>query len=224
MFGSSLAPSGWQDKRVLQWPTRDYRGVTTTEVKRSLFHCTLARTDGEEQARAVIAQARRQFPGARHHCTAYLYGGVGENPTQRSSDDGEPSGTAGAPMLEVLRGAGLSNITAVVSRIFGGTLLGTGGLARAYAGAVTDGLAAMPRVRPRVRHLVAFGVDHADAGRVLGALRDQGVAIAATEYGDTVRVVVQAEDETSVAALLAHITHGAARPEAAGQAVVEVPL
>jgi len=112
----------------------------------------------------VVADARRRIPEARHHCHAWVLGATGQR--RRSSDDGEPGGTAGAPMRAVLTGAGLSDVVAVVSRTFGGTLLGVGGLARAYSAATGAALAAAVRVRrvPVVR--VSADVGHADAGRV----------------------------------------------------------
>src|SRR4051794_36725214 len=94
-------------------------------VSRSRFRCLLVRVDDELSARGVIEQARREHWDARHHCSAYVLGP--DRGTERSSDDGEPPGTGGAPMLEVLRGRELSDVVAVVTRWFGGTLLGTRG-------------------------------------------------------------------------------------------------
>ena len=115
------------------------------EVSRSRFLCRLARVEDEVSARSVIEQARKQHWDARHHCSAFILGA--DHRLERSSDDGEPAGTGGAPMLEVLRGRDLSDVVAVVTRWFGGTLLGTGGLSRAYADAVRAG--AGPRHRGR---------------------------------------------------------------------------
>ncbi|MGH3317578.1 MAG: IMPACT family protein, partial [Nocardioidaceae bacterium] len=109
-----------------------------TEVKRSRFLCRLRRVEHEDQARAVVDEARREHGDARHHCSAFILGPAGQ--VQRSSDDGEPAGTAGGPMLEVLRGREVSDVVAVVSRYFGGTLLGAGGLVRAYSDAVRAAL------------------------------------------------------------------------------------
>ncbi len=96
---------------------------------------------------------------ARHHCTAFVLGPDGT--TMRSNDDGEPSGTAGAPMLEVLRGRGLTDVVAVVTRWFGGTLLGTGGLIRAYGDAVSLALDGASLVRMELREGLVVEVDHA---------------------------------------------------------------
>ncbi|RYE74360.1 MAG: YigZ family protein, partial [Myxococcales bacterium] len=100
-------------------------------VERSRFLTQLVRVPDEASAREVIDVRRREHWSARHHCTAFVIGPDGA--LQRSNDDGEPAGTAGAPMLEVLRGAEISDVVAVVTRYFGGVKLGTGGLARAYS-------------------------------------------------------------------------------------------
>lgn len=112
-------------------------GPAEAEVgaKRSRFLAHLAPAADEEAARAVIEAARRAHHDARHHCSAFVLGP--DRRTERSNDDGEPAGTAGSPMLDVLRGSGLTDVVAVVTRWFGGTLLGTGGLIRAYSDAVT---------------------------------------------------------------------------------------
>ena len=103
-------------------------GEHELEIKRSRFLCALARVDSDEAAREFIAERRKLHHEARHHCTAYV---LDEGRAQRSNDDGEPAGTAGAPMLEVLRRNEITGVVAVVSRYFGGVLLGAGGLVRA---------------------------------------------------------------------------------------------
>lgn len=107
-------------------------------VLRSRFLARVGRVEDEAAARALIAEARSTHHDARHHCTAFVIGPDGS--LRRSNDDGEPSGTAGRPMLEVLAGREVSDVVAVVTRWFGGTLLGTGGLARAYADATAAAL------------------------------------------------------------------------------------
>lgn len=151
------------------------------EVKRSRFVCDLARVPTEDEARLVIERVRADSRDARHHCTAFILGPEGA--TQRSNDDGEPSGTAGAPMLEVLRGRGLSDVVAVVTRWFGGTLLGTGGLIRAYGDAVGAAVDAADLVRRERRAVVGLTVSHAAAPRLENALRSQpGVAVTDLAY------------------------------------------
>lgn len=110
------------------------------EVKKSRFLAVLANCRSEAEAQQLIETVRKRHYDARHNCYAWRISG--ENRTEeRQSDDGEPQGTAGKPMLELLRGSGLSDVCAVVTRYFGGTLLGTGGLVRAYSDALREALA-----------------------------------------------------------------------------------
>ena len=108
--------------------------------KKSRFIATIRKCETEEEAVAFIEEMKKKYWDARHNCSAFIIGSRGE--LTRCSDDGEPSGTAGRPMLEVLTGSGIRNIAVVVTRYFGGTLLGTGGLVRAYTQAVKEGLQA----------------------------------------------------------------------------------
>ena len=98
--------------------------------KKSRFIAKLYPVSSEEEALEILEKVRKKYWDARHHCWAFVLGE--EQPLERCSDDGEPSGTAGKPILEVLRGAQLRNVLMIVIRYFGGTLLGTGGLVRAY--------------------------------------------------------------------------------------------
>ncbi|WP_432515015.1 YigZ family protein [Kineococcus sp. SYSU DK001] len=148
-------------------PARAVR--TELVVERSRFLTTLEPVDGAAAAEAVVARVRREFPDARHHCTAAVLGEDGG--LARSHDDGEPAGTAGAPMLAALRGAGVTGVVAVVTRYFGGVLLGTGGLVRAYGGSVGAALAAAGVVRRRWVDLVDVRAGLADGGRVEAELR-----------------------------------------------------
>jgi uncharacterized YigZ family protein len=153
-------------------------------VSRSRFVATLAPVADEAGADAVIAEVRREFHDARHHATAIVLGPDGQR--QRSNDDGEPAGTAGAPMLAVLRGAELTDVVAVVARYFGGTLLGAGGLVRAYGGAVAATVEAAQRVGrvPVARFELSAG--HEDAGRLEHRIRswasDHAVAVGDGRY------------------------------------------
>lgn len=159
------------------------------DVRRSRFLAVVCRVGDESAARAVIAGCRSAYPDARHHCSAFVLGPAPR--TERSNDDGEPSGTAGAPMLQVLRSADLSDVVAVVTRYFGGTLLGTGGLARAYADAVHAALDSDDRRVRRVPvELFELVVPHADAGRVEAALR-----AAALDRADLQVLETRYEDE-----------------------------
>ena len=165
------------------------------EVTRSRFIATLAPATDRAAVDDVVAEVRAQFHDARHHCVAFVLGPDGR--ITRSNDDGEPAGTAGAPMLAVLSGAGLTDVVAVVSRYFGGTLLGAGGLVRAYGQAVTAAVDQARRVRRRRVQVVAVRTDHATAGRLEHRLRAWAPAhhasVAAAHYdADGVRLEVVA--------------------------------
>jgi uncharacterized YigZ family protein len=182
----------------------------TIEVKRSRFVCTLRRVEHEAAARALVETLRKEHWDARHHCSAFVLGPP-PTPVERSSDDGEPAGTAGAPMLEVLRGHAVSDVAAVVTRWFGGTLLGTGGLARAYADAVRAALDHAGTQRRTLMREHLLRLDHAEAGRVESELRARGVAVLGAEYAARVelRLGVTVEAEARLAGLVAELTGGA---------------
>lgn len=191
------------------------------EVKRSRFLATLVRVEDEAQARAVVDRLRREHWDAGHHCTAFVLGADGA--VQRSSDDGEPAGTAGAPMLEVLRGAEVSDTIAVVTRWFGGVLLGAGGLVRAYGDAVRAGLDQAGTLRrSRVRE-VELILEHADAARLETELRARGVSVLDVEYAAQVRLLlgVPVDRHDHLRAVVAELTAGAGSPEPVGERWVD---
>ncbi|MCP1439159.1 putative YigZ family protein [Erwinia persicina] len=117
------------------------------EIKKSRFITLLAHTEGVEAARAFVQQVKGEHPAARHHCWAWVAGAPDDSQQLGFSDDGEPSGTAGKPMLAQLMGSGVGEITAVVVRYYGGIQLGTGGLVKAYGGGVQQALKLLPRAR-----------------------------------------------------------------------------
>ena len=200
-------------------------GSTEIEVKRSRFLCTLERVEDEASARAVVERLRREHWDARHHCSAFVLAPPGPTRVERSSDDGEPAGTAGAPMLEVLRGQGVGDVVAVVTRWFGGTLLGAGGLVRAYGDAVRAGLAAAGTLRRDLVRELTLEVDHADAGRVESELRSRGVAVLDTAYAARVllRLGVPPADEERLHAPVAELTAGTAAAVPSGERWVDRP-
>jgi len=181
------------------------------EVKRSRFVCDVAPVPTEDDARAFVETVRSGTRDARHHCTAFVLGPDGG--TQRSNDDGEPSGTAGAPMLDVLRGRGLTDVVAVVTRWFGGTLLGTGGLIRAYGDAVSAAVDAATVVTYARRDGLVVTVGSADGPRVENALRGlPGCAVTSTSWGATglvLALAVEPGTEESVRGLVGALTAGA---------------
>ena len=196
-------------------------GEAEIEVKGSRFLCTLRRVPDEPAARAVVAELRRAHWDARHHCSAFVIGP--DAMLQRSSDDGEPAGTAGAPMLEVLRGAGVSDVVAVVTRWFGGTLLGAGGLVRAYGDAVRAALDESGTLRRSLLQEVSLDVDAADAGRIEGDLRARGVAVLDGEWSARVRLVLATRPEglDDLRSAVSALTAGRAEPELVGQRWVD---
>jgi uncharacterized YigZ family protein len=161
-------------------------GEHELEVRKSRFLCALARVTSEEEARGFIQQRRKRHHDARHHCSAYIVGDDAQ--TQKSSDDGEPAGTAGIPMLEVLRRNEITNTVAVVSRYFGGVLLGAGGLVRAYGGAVSEALDHVGLVDRQPARVVSTTVDHPVAGKLENDLRSAGYRVVDVRYSDRVRI------------------------------------
>lgn len=199
---------------------------TETEVKRSRFLCRLERVETEADARAVVESARREHWNARHHCSAFVLGASAlPEQVRRSNDDGEPSGTAGIPMLDALTGRGLVDCVAVVSRYFGGVLLGAGGLVRAYSGALiaaADEAHATNMIVERARReLFALPLPHADAGRVEAELRQRGVAVLGTDYGALATVRLTGDRDT-VTALVAAATAGTAHLDSLGHEWIDV--
>jgi len=197
-------------------------GEHEVEIRRSRFVCALARVDGEDAARAFIAERRKEHWNANHNCTAYVLGDDGG--VQRSSDDGEPAGTAGVPMLEVLRHRRLTDTVAVVTRYFGGTKLGAGGLIRAYGGAVSAAVDEVGVLERRRLLVVDVFADYVLGGRLESDLRDSSLAVRGVAYEERVRIeVALPEAELEAFGLrLAELTGGRAECEVRGATVVEV--
>ncbi|GAB2757887.1 YigZ family protein [Salinifilum aidingensis] len=188
-------------------------GEHETEIKKSRFLCSLTPVTSEQEAREVIAQRKRAHHEARHNCSAFVLGDRGE--VQKSSDDGEPAGTAGVPMLEVLRRNEITNAVAVVTRYFGGVLLGAGGLIRAYGGAVSEALEVVGTVQRRPVRVVFVTADYATAGKLDNELHSAGHHVAGVEYGDRARFHVHVPEESvdELRSWLGEVTAGAAEVE-----------
>jgi uncharacterized YigZ family protein len=193
-------------------------------VSRSRFLCVVDRVEDELSARAVIEQERRAHWDARHHCSAFVLGP--DRSLERSSDDGEPPGTGGAPMLEVLRGKGLSDVVAVVTRWFGGTLLGTGGLGRAYADAVRAALDVTTLVQRVEQELCEVTVDLAGAGRLEHELRSRGTKVLNIDFTDvaTLSLAVPAIAVPIAEEIVAELTEGRAELVHRGRRWVDAPV
>ncbi|MCS3443146.1 YigZ family protein [Microbacterium phyllosphaerae] len=197
-------------------------------IKKSRFIATVEPVGSVEEADAVIARLRKQWWDARHNCTAMVTGLLGDQ--ARSSDDGEPSGTAGVPMLEVLRRRELTDVVAVVTRYFGGVKLGAGGLVRAYSSAVSEALDLATLVNRQSLTQVTIDVAHADAGRFDNLLRDwvlhHGATLGDTRYGAsaTLEAWVPAEELDRLADDIAAASAGAVVPVIGGERIVDVPV
>lgn len=143
-------------------------------VKRSRFLTTIARVNSPTEARHAISSERARFPDARHHCHAFAITSEGALPSLHSSDDGEPAGTAGRPILDTLRNVPLVNVVAIVTRYFGGTLLGTGGLVRAYSEAVRSTYEGAPVARRRQTPQYVAHLPHSEAGKYIAEWNARG--------------------------------------------------
>lgn len=183
------------------------------EEKKSRFIATVRPCATEEDAVAFIEEMKKKYWDARHNCSAYVLGERGG--LTRCSDDGEPSGTAGRPMLEVLLGSGIQNVAVVVTRYFGGVLLGTGGLVRAYTQAVQEGLAACTVGRMRYGAELRIRTDYNGVGKILYQLGNAGLEPISSEYTDkvTLSVIVPAENEEALRKSMADATGGRAEIE-----------
>ncbi len=182
-------------------------GEGRIEEKKSRFIATLRSVESEEEANAFIAEMKKKYWDARHNCSAFVIGSGAE--LTRCSDDGEPAGTAGRPMLEVLLGSGVRNVAVVVTRYFGGTLLGTGGLIRAYTAAVQEGLAAS-RIGVRFAgKRLKLVTDYTDIGKVLYILGNLGLEPASSDYGADVQLEIPVSEEV-LPKLKAELTEGTA--------------
>ena len=178
--------------------------------KKSRFIATVVPVETEEEALAFVADMKKKYWDARHNCYDYDIGGRQE--LQRCSDDGEPSGTAGRPMMEVLLREGIHNAAVVVTRYFGGVLLGTGGLVRAYQKAVQEGLADCTLVTKQKGMLGTIETDYNGVGKIQYILGQNQVAVADTIYKEDVcmQIVVSLEQKDRIEKELTEGTGGKA--------------
>ncbi len=196
------------------------RSETETVVNRSRFVCTLYRVATDAEARERISAHRKANWDATHNCTAYVLDG---GQAARSNDDGEPAGTAGVPMLEVLRGRDLTDVLAVVTRHFGGVKLGAGGLVRAYGGAVSAAVDAAGTVALATWQRLSVRVDYGQAGSLEGLLRlREDVRLVNVAFGPTVVFDLACADVELMVDWLASQTAGAAEVDPAGTLRVEL--
>lgn len=196
-------------------------------IKKSRFIAQIAPVSSVDEADAVIAGIRKRYWDARHNCSAMVTGLLGDQ--ARSSDDGEPSGTAGIPMLEVLRRRELTDTVAVVTRYFGGVKLGAGGLVRAYSTAVSEALDLAALVQRMSLTQVTLEVAHADAGRYDNLLRDwaghHGATLGEPSYTSTatLELWVPAHELDRLDDDVAAASAGSVVPVRGGERIVDVP-
>ena len=183
-------------------------GTGEIEEKKSRFIATVAPVSSEEEAAAFIASMKKKYWDARHNCSAFITGDRGEK--SRCSDDGEPSGTAGRPMLDVLEGAHVTNVCVVVTRYFGGTLLGTGGLVRAYSAAVRAALDNCTLIKKINGYLLKVTLDYNDYGKIEREAAKKGYLIHEKDYGENVTVSFLTEDADAIRADVTDMTAGRA--------------
>lgn len=179
--------------------------------KKSRFIATVIPAETEEEALAFIESMKKKYWNATHNCFAYVIGQ--RNELQRCSDDGEPSGTAGRPMLDVLLGEEIHNVAVVVTRYFGGTLLGTGGLVRAYSASTQAGLTSAKIITKIKGFKLQIKTDYNGLGKIQYILGQRGIKILNSIYTDNVEleVLIPEDDVSSVQAEITEGTNGRAR-------------
>lgn len=163
---------------------------SVTVIERSKFICLVSGVNSEEEAKNFIASTRKKYPQANHYCYAFVLGENGFN--QKFSDDGEPHGTAGMPILTAIKGRGLINVVAVVVRYFGGIKLGTGGLSRAYGGAAAETLDKSDTVFLTDAEFFTLTLTYGQYKKISNLL--SGIVVS-TEYGGEVKVTVAVKTE-----------------------------
>ncbi len=180
------------------------------KIKGSRFIASVFAISQSDEVAALIDGCREQFRDAGHHCYAWRLSGADR---MRYSDDGEPSGTAGRPILQEIDGRDLVDVVVIVSRIFGGTRLGTGGLVRAYGGAAAEALDLATIVERTVVETLIIRFDYGFTGPVQGVLASYGLTAGASDYGAEVsfELAVPVEQVEAVRAALVDATHGSVR-------------
>lgn len=193
-------------------------------IQKSRFIAHVNRAETEEDAQAFIQSIKKEHWNATHNCSAYL---IGENDLiQKANDDGEPSGTAGIPMLEVLKKRGLKDSVVVVTRYFGGIKLGAGGLIRAYGRAASEGIDAVGIVERKLMNVMKIGIDYTWLGKLENELRNQKFLVKDIHYSDQVEIDVYVESEGTgqFSDLITELTNGQADISDGPQEYLEVDV
>lgn len=199
-------------------------GLVDDNIKKSRFICQVKRVTSEEEGRAFIAQIKKEHYKANHSCSAMI---IGENSDiKRSSDDGEPSGTAGTPMLTVLEKQGLTNLVVVVTRYFGGIKLGTGGLIRAYSGSVAHALQEIGIVEVKELEGIKIKLTYPQYQTFGNFLQKHDLQEFDTEFLENVMTDLYLEEE-KIEETLAELTEfysGKVEIQKSGTKIVEIPI
>ncbi len=176
--------------------------------KKSRFIANCAHVTTEEEAMAYVASMKKKYYDARHNCWAFVVGDM-----TRSSDDGEPSGTAGRPILDVLTGREICDVVMVVTRYFGGVLLGTGGLVRAYSAAAAAGIDASTLIERRVGLPLSITTDYGNVGRIQHLIAERGLYLKDTVFDAEVKFIcmVDPKDKDAITTLVTNETSATAR-------------
>lgn len=185
-------------------------GVGEIVEKKSRFIATVKPVHSEEEATAFINEMKKKYWDARHNCSAFVIGERQE--LTRCSDDGEPAGTAGRPMLDVLLKEEITDVAVVVTRYFGGVLLGTGGLVRAYQGALQEGIAASVLLEKTEGYSLTVTTDYNGVGKLQYLFGQQKITIVDSEYGADVKmkVMIPQEMKDAIGAAITDQTNGTA--------------
>jgi uncharacterized YigZ family protein len=185
----------------------------TTTVSNSRFITTIGHVASADEARQFLSQTRQEMSDASHHVYAFRIG-YGNSVTEGMSDDGEPAGTAGPPVMAVLRGSAIGDIIIVVTRYFGGTKLGTGGLVRAYGDAARSGLSALKTEEKRLRHILGVEVSYAAYEYTKRLIEKYEGEIEDETFAGDITIILRlpAEHETEFAQQLSELTAGKSQP------------
>ena len=168
-------------------------GEAEIAISKSRFITHVSRAETEEEAIEFIEHIKKLHSSATHNCSCYM---IGEHDQiQKANDDGEPSGTAGVPMLEVLKKQGLKDTVVVVTRYFGGIKLGGGGLIRAYGKATTEGIDAAQVVERKLHHVMKIAIDYTWLGKVENEVRNSQYTLNDIQYAEAVEVLVDVEKD-----------------------------
>lgn len=185
-------------------------GESEIIISKSRFLTYVERVETEEEAILFIDKIKKMHASATHNCSCYM---IGEHDQiQKANDDGEPSGTAGVPMLEVLKKQGLKDTVVVVTRYFGGIKLGGGGLIRAYSKATTEGIAAAQVVERKLHYLMKIGIDYVWLGKIENEIRGSHYPLHDIQYAENVDIYVHVlkEEEHNFIDWITELTNGQA--------------